>query len=426
MKGVGITAEYNPFHKGHQYHIAETRRLTGADCVTVVMSGDFLQRGEAAMYNKWARAKMAVLGGADLVVELPAPFASNSAEFFAWGAISILEGLGGIEAVSFGCETDELDYLQQAGEILEEEPAQWKKSLVKYLDQGLPFARARWKATEAYLKQWGLDDERRRGILQTISQPNGILAVEYIKQLKRKESAMRPVAVKRLGSGYHQDRLSGGLPSAKGIRQAMKQGTEASRLTEYLPFETVEVIQAYLQKAKTVETQDFFPLMRYELIKSPQEDLKEIFSAGEGIENRAARAAVGAEDYAALVEEIKTKRYALTSVQRFLLHVLLGLRTSDMTAFQKEESLYLRVLAVNDRGRAFLRCLKKENRLRLPLVVDCGRALKQKDLSPGAKALLAFDIRAAALYEMAASQKALAKELDFYKHPFVYEGKPAL
>ena len=189
MKVAGIIAEYNPFHSGHQYHIRRTKELTGCDFTVAVMSGDFVQRGAPALADKYVRAQMALSCGADLVLELPVLYACASAEFFAWGAISILEGLGGIEAVSFGCETDELDYLQQAGEILEEEPAQWKKSLVKYLDQGLPFARARWKATEAYLKQWGLDDERRRGILQTISQPNGILAVEYIKQLKRKESA---------------------------------------------------------------------------------------------------------------------------------------------------------------------------------------------------------------------------------------------
>ena len=256
MKAAGIIAEYNPFHRGHQYHIRQTRRITKAECILAVMSGNFLQRGEAALYDKWTRAEMAVLGGADLVLELPAAFACNSAEYFAKGAVSLLEGLGGIQYLSFGCEVEDVVLLRQAAALLAEEPEAWKESLRKSLKEGESFAKARWKATQAFLSQKNGQEpfclsggpEVQERLFYALQQPNTILAVEYMKQLIRQKSSIEPVLIRREGSGFHEEAIvPGTFASAKAVRNALKQGTPVSALTGVLPQTTIQTALRYLK-----------------------------------------------------------------------------------------------------------------------------------------------------------------------------------
>jgi len=220
MKVAGIIAEYNPFHNGHAYHIAETRRITGADYIIVVMSGDFVQRGEPAIVDKYARTRMALQNGADLVIELPTAYACGSAEYFATGAIRTLQALGVVDVVSFGCETQDVALLTILAELYLDEPAEFSADLQAKLRQGMTYPQARAAATEAYLLSHNCipanisedtsadmsEDMIVEQLHRILASPNTILGIEYIKAIRKYSAAMEPVVIPRLGQ-YHSEEL---------------------------------------------------------------------------------------------------------------------------------------------------------------------------------------------------------------------------
>ena len=224
---TGIIAEYNPFHNGHAYQIQKARELTGCDFVVVVMSGDFVQRGAPALFDKYTRTKMALLGGADLVLELPVWASSASAEFFAAGAVSVLEGIGCTDFLCFGAEDEKLSKMQKAVELLANENTEFQKQLRDVLKTGLSFPAARKQALSGFLT------EEESSILD---KPNNILGIEYLKALKAKNSSIEPVIVKREGQGYHGQELSHGFASASGIRSALKTWETGNSMRKFLSF----------------------------------------------------------------------------------------------------------------------------------------------------------------------------------------------
>ena len=216
MKIAGIIAEYNPFHTGHAYHIQKTRELTGADYIIVVLSGDFVQRGAPALYSKHLRTRMALLGGADLVFELPSTHACESAEFFAQNAVGLLDGLGCVDVLSFGSESGTIEPFLKLGSFLSAETPEYQNLIKKYLKKGESFPKARSLTLQELLS----DTDADTGIfLQT---PNNILGVEYCKALCRQNSTIRPLTVKREGNAYHDNSLNGQFPSASAIRALWK------------------------------------------------------------------------------------------------------------------------------------------------------------------------------------------------------------
>ena len=216
MKIAGIIAEYNPFHTGHAYHIQKTRELTGADYIVVVMSGDFVQRGAPALYSKHLRTRMALLGGADLVFELPATHACESAEFFAQSAVGLLDGLGCVDVLSFGSESGDIEPFLKLGAFLATETPEYQNLLKEYLKKGESFPKARSLALQELLSDTDTDTGT---FLQT---PNNILGVEYCKALCRRNSPIRPFTVKREGNAYHEESLKEQFPSASAIRALWK------------------------------------------------------------------------------------------------------------------------------------------------------------------------------------------------------------
>ena len=197
MRIAGVIAEYNPFHKGHKYHLEETRRKTGAEGVIAVMSGDFVQRGGPALYDKWIRAEAAVKNGVDLVLELPFPFSCSSAEIFAMGSVGILDSLGIVDVLSFGVEEERLDLLWKMAQIFAEEPSMLKEEIRAGLERGLSFPKARMEGMKAFLEKNGEMERGRSGeeaIGGLLEKPNGILAVEYLKQMILRSSKMKPFA----------------------------------------------------------------------------------------------------------------------------------------------------------------------------------------------------------------------------------------
>ena len=329
QKVAGIVAEYNPFHRGHAHQIAETRRLLGDHCaVLCVMSGDFVQRGDAAVFDKFARAEAAVRGGADLVLELPLRWCLSSAEGFARGAVSILKSAGVVTHLSFGSETGELAPLQKAAGGLRD-PA-LDDLLREELKRGLSFPAARQNALERLI---GED-------AAVLSNPNDLLAVEYLRAIHDLGAALEPVAVRRVGA-LHDQAGESDYPSGSALRERLKAGQDVSAWAPHLP------------KAKPVFSEDLEIALLSRLRMLPKEAFAALPDCSEGLENVLYKAVHNADTIDGALAEAKSKRYPMSRLRRMLLCAALGVRKADGLP------PYLRVLAANERGRALLRTMRE-------------------------------------------------------------------
>lgn len=416
MKAVGIIAEYNPFHNGHQYHLRESMRLTGADASVAVMSGNFVQRGEPACLEKWVRAEMAVKSGVDLVLELPFVYAVNSAEFFAKGAIRLLEGLGCVEAVCFGSEEGNLDQLSAAAAILAEENGEFRTELKKKLDTGMSYPKARSAVLSQFFPNGG----------SLLKGPNNILAVEYLKQLLLTNSAIQAVAIKREGAEY----LSKTLPermkktdsfmqfaSASAIRAVIheKRGEnpDFQWIYQFLPSQSADVLKRFYDDVY-INLNDFYPLLVYAVLSSEPAELAAILSVGEGLENRLLEKIRIADSAEELVALVLSKRYTQTRIQRMLIQILTGLTREAFQKIDKNNAMYGRVLGFSQRGARLLKEMKKSGCCRIPLLTNVNR---DRLFSPEEELLLSYDVKASDLYHLAGG-KNLYHFSDFVRTPY--------
>lgn len=332
MKIAGIVAEYNPFHAGHAFHIARTREMLGDCAVVAVMSGSFVQRGDCAVFDKWTRAKAALEGGADLVLELPTVWAVSSAEGFARGAVGILEACGVVTHLSFGSEGGEVDGLRRVAACLDS--PEYRAGLRRFLDEGSPFAACRQAAVTELLGE---------DLASLLSQPNNNLGVEYIRALNALGSAIRPVTVLRAGAahdgGDHPD-----YPSASFLRERILSGELPAGEKNPASLKIGE--RAALARLRAMELEEFAALP----------------DCGEGLANRLYAAVRQGRTLEEIYDLAKTKRYAHARIRRAVLWGALGLRASDRPA----SAPYIRVLGSNGRGRAVLKAMK--DRASLPVV----------------------------------------------------------
>ena len=337
MDVVGIVAEYNPFHAGHVFHLAETRRRLG-DCAAVaVMSGNFVQRGECAVFDKWTRARWALEGGADLVLELPTVWAAASAEHFAWGAVSILKEARA-NAISFGSESGDTDGLKAVAACLDR--PEFHAGLRRFLDEGMPFAACRQAAVRDLLGE---------ELAALLSNPNDNLGVEYLKATRRLGWEPETVAILRRGAGHdggdHPD-----YPSASYLREKIWSGDLAAENPACM---------------KTGERWVLSALRRMD-----ENAFAALPDCGEGLSHRFCRAARQGRTLDEVYALAKTKRYAHARLRRAALWGALGLRESD----RPDAPPYLRMLGANERGRALLRELKKT--AGLPIITKPAHAKK--------------------------------------------------
>ena len=363
METAGIVAEYNPFHRGHAWHIAETRRRLGGDApVVCVMSGHWVQRGECALADKWLRAALALDRGADLVVELPTPWAMASAESFARGAVSLLAATGVVDVLSFGSETGELAPLEEAAAALD--APDYPERLRAALGRGLSFPAARQEAAGA----------------ACLSAPNNNLGVEYLRSLRALGSTIRPLTVPRQGAG-HDGPAAGGFASASELRRLLRAG----RGEEAAPYLTApwsgeladmqHIERAVLARLRTMGEGDWAAL--------PDG------GGAEGLPSRlakAAREAVSLEDF---YTRAKTRRYPHARLRRLALAAFLGLRAAERPAAPP----YVRVLGLGGRGRALLRRMKET--CPLPVIVKPAQA---RELDGPARTLFESEARYTDLY----------------------------
>jgi len=340
MRTAGIICEYNPFHLGHAGHIEKTRAALGGDCAIVcVMSGNFVQRGDFAVFCKHARAGMAVRGGADLVVELPSPYALSSAEGFARAGVFILDRLGVCDAISFGSESGDLAVLRDAAEAIVSPEAD--ALIVRWLGTGLPYASAQQKAADALLGAGSA----------VFKSPNNLLGVEYLKALAVYGSPLEPVTVTRTGGDH--DGESG--YSASRLRKMLLSGEMP---WESMPPSAAGMCRDEISAGRGPVSMELCELAMLSRLRAI-DDFSGLPDASEGLDRRFLRYAGSEPSVVSMLEKIKTKRYAMSRLRRMLLCACLGITSGD----SREPPPYIRVLAMNPTGMRLLGAARKKARL---------------------------------------------------------------
>ena len=380
MRICGVVSEYNPFHKGHAYQIEQAKSHLGEDSAVVCcMSSDFVQRGDAAILPKHLRAKAAVLGGADVVLELPSPYALRSAEGFAQSAVDILLGTGVITDLSFGAEDADAELLHETASLLLEH--QTVQDTLLHLKTGISYAAARERALYARVKE-------KAEILQ---KPNNILAVEYCKALIRRESAVNLLPIERKGAG-HDKGAEGEFASASYIREFLREGKTDEALP-YLPETTVAILKESMESGHALLDQSRLEnAMLSSLVRLTADDLAALPDANEGLDNRLLEAIRKGRTIEEICAQAKTKRYALSRIRRMIFCAYLGITKEESTT----PPPYARVLAFSDKGREVLKLARK--RATLPLITKPAHAF---DLGGDARKIFEREALACDLYNLA-------------------------
>lgn len=407
-KVLGIIAEYNPFHNGHLFHMHKAKELSGADYVVCVVSGNFAQRGNTSIVNKWKKAEMAMLNGVDLVVELPTVYSVSSAENFATGAVKILDSLGIVDAISFGTETDDFAALNNLASLLSEEPRAYKDLLSKELKKGLSFPKARENAIMYYLD----NDYRYNNIL---NEPNNILGVEYLKALKRIKSNIQPVPIKREKVYYNSNNIVDEFASASGIRELLKNKNYVE-VRKVVPDETYKTIMKELEVGNVVlDVSSFEKEILYTLRKMTTEEIAFLPDVSEGLENNLKNAACFTSNLKDFMDVVKTKRYTQSRIQRILICALLGITKKDMES-SKKCNPYIRVLGFNQKGREIISSAAKNNS-KLDIITS---VKKYSDVcsNKALRRMLDIDIFATDVYAMECRSDFIAN-LDYTKNMII-------
>ncbi|SHJ95540.1 nucleotidyltransferase [Paramaledivibacter caminithermalis] len=412
MKVVGLITEYNPFHNGHKYHLEKSKEIVGATHSVAVMSGNFLQRGEPALFDKWERAKAAVKQGVDLVLELPVIFSCNSAEFFALGSTSLLNSLNIVDYLCFGSEDGELKNINLISDLLADEPSKFKKLLKEYLDKGYTFPAARQKAIKDYLG-YNVD------YIDILNFPNNILGIEYVKSLKLLKSKIKPLTIKRIKADYNSLEIRDNICSATAIRNMLQKDYEdISIIKSVVPNESYKIIREAIKNNKgPIFIKDLEKIILYKLRISSIEHLKIIHDINEGLENRLKNGAILSTNYDELISYVKTKRYTMTRLQRIFIKAILDISKKDVKVLVKELGpQYIRVLGFNNKGADLLKKIKKVSCL--PIITNLKRYKPENDY---AKRMIEIDIASTDIYSLLYGNKEFAKGgLDFIKTPYIH------
>ncbi len=346
MKVCGFISEYNPYHNGHAYQFKESMKRSSCTHSIVVMSGDFVQRGEPAIINKFTRAEVAIKCGADLVIELPSILATASAEHFAFGAVNILNRTGVVDYLSFGSESGNISDLEKIAEHIYIESDEYKDTLKSFLKDGFGYPSARSKTIELL---YGIDFE-------ILSKSNNILAIEYIKALKQLGSKIKPITIKRIGDAYN-DKYISSVASATAIRELIKKGDFKS-IKNHLPTPSYEAI--IKQREDIVYVDDIYKFLRYKILNSSPDELMQYQDVTEGIENTLKSNIHFTNSFEDLFSHISTKRFTKSKIRRAMLNIYLG-HSKHLLRLAKNNNPYIKVLAFNKKGTDILRTMKRKD-----------------------------------------------------------------
>lgn len=401
---VGIIAEYNPFHNGHKLHIDKTKSELSDDIV-LVMSPNYVQRGEPAIIDKWTRTSMALENGVSVVIEMPTPFATSSAELFALAGVTLLEKTEIINTISFGSESGNIETLSEIASILTSETDEYKNHLKNYLSQGLVFPVARAKALSTILP---IDDD-------VINNPNNILAIEYIKALKNIGSSIKPYTIQREKVGYHSSKKVDNISSATGIRKAILN-QDTNFISSVVPAKSYDKIKTLIDKGTCpIYLNDFSSDLNYKLRISDKSYISSILDVTEGIENRIYESLNYTYNISDMLSFIKTKRYTHTKIQRALLHILLDIKKTDLEKYQMNFCPYIRILGFRkDKSNILSEISKKSS---VPVITNINKL--PKNLSDTATQMIYNEIMYTDLYFSHCPNTSLRQIGQEYTRPIV-------
>lgn len=413
MRTVGLITEYNPFHLGHSIHLKESLKLSGADRSVCVMSGSFVQRGEPAIVDKWTRARMAIDSGVDLVLELPFVYSTLSAELFAYGAVRLLDATNSVNYLAFGSEEGKIDTLEPIARLLISETGEFSSTLKKSLSTGSSYSKARSLAVSVALSKMGHDPKL---IEDTISKPNNILGVEYLKALIKLNSSIKPITFKRVGHGYKDISTTLGIASATAIRRLLLN-KDFSLVQELLPQSSYSLLMEFFYRHGTFNSlENYSEILKYVLRQKSAEELSLFMDMETGLENRLKKISAEIMSTEDLVQSAITKRYPGTRIRRLLVHILTDLKGDSIkrSLYQKPE--YIRVLASNSNGFEIINEIKKNSAIKV--ITKFSDAFT--GLSDTSKAILEKEILATDLYYLGLKESAHAFGKDYLVSPYIF------
>ncbi len=421
MKVVGLITEYNPFHNGHAYHIRQAREKTGADYCVAVMSGNYVQRGEPACMDKYLRTDIALKAGADAVLELPVPFATGSAEYFAAGAVSLLDKLGVVDSLCFGSESTDVSLMQVIASVFTEEPAAFSARLKELLSSGHSYPADRSQALLDYLSSEGCSEETLEQVGSLIAAPNNILGIEYIKALTRRRSSIEPVAIQRT-TDYLSKALSSPFCSSTAIRHLLKTRSAgaAFSMTQALktirscvPEEAYSVMAENFGSRLPILADDFSALLLYKLLSCGGTDLTDYLDVSPELENRIKSCLTEITSFSGFIDAVKCRQYTRTRISRALLHVLLDIKVSDIARYKANDYVpYARVLGFRKSAGPLLKAIKKNSSI--PMITKM--ADSERRLSELGADMLAQEVFASNLYQSVVFHKYSCRTKNEYNH----------
>ncbi|HCM89906.1 MULTISPECIES: nucleotidyltransferase [Vagococcus] len=386
MKSCGVIVEYNPFHNGHKYHIEQARKKSQADVIVAVMSGNFLQRGEPAVIDKWLRAKEALSNGADLVIELPFAYAVQSADYFTRGGVKILQELK-VDSLCFGTDSSKSVDYESFGRFHNENIDRINQKYREIKNNGSNYPQLMTQVYRELYPEWQLD----------FSSPNHILGMGYAKENAKYDQPMSLYSIQRVGNNYHDTKVSHKkFASATSIREKILSD-QLENLEDLVPIKTCQD----LELNPLASWENAWPYLKYQLTIQTVEELRNCYQMVEGLEYRLKEAALSSENFNEFIQKVKSKRYTWTRIQRLCTYVLLQVKQEDIE--QVWENTCIRVLGFTDEGRNFLKNKKKE--IACPMVTN----INKKNES-----YLSLDIRAGLLYTMISKSD---DHQDYYRAP---------
>lgn len=415
MKTVGLIVEYNPLHNGHVYHFEKAKQASGAEASVAVMSGHFLQRGEPAVANKWARAEMALRMGADVVIELPAAYACQPAEWFAYGAVSLLEATGVVDSLVFGSEDGRIAPFEALADALYREPEAFQAALKLRLKQGASYPSAYAAAAAELLARRDPLAAAAPCPALELDQPNNSLGLHYMLALRRIASSIRPLTIARHKAGFHEAQASDErIASATAIRRIIEGPDGLAGIAPYVPSYTLDILRREQEAGRApLNWEHFAGQLLTGIVTRSAAELSALHEMNEGIEHRIKRLLPELDlssprPVNRLLEALKTKRYTRTKLQRTLLSIVLNRQKHDFSPQKLAAGVtYLRVLGFSAKGQALLKDMQRK--AAVPIVTKVARATSD---------YLALDLRATAVYTLGCRHSG-ARELhrDYYEPP---------
>ena len=410
MNICAVVAEYNPLHNGHLYQLQKAKELSEADYTIVVMGGNFMQRGTPAIMDKYARTKAALSCGADLVIELPAYYSTGSAEYFAMGAVSLLNKLGVVSHLCFGSECGDTEILQKIAGILLEESPEYKECLQSHLRCGQSFPSARTSALLKIAPQLSAH-------ISVLTTPNNILGIEYIKNILKQNSTIQPLTTKRYGSGYHDMRLGINQSSATALREALWSGRTLDELRSQMPEASYTILEEYLENNELIHLNDFSEILYYKLLAERDKGFTDYVDVSPALSDRICNNLYDFDGYEAFCDLLKTKEVTYSRISRCLYHILLNMHKDDLDNYINNLGItpYARVLGFRKEATPLFSEIDKHTQI--PLVTKLADAGEQ--LSPQAYEMLKKEITINDIYSSIRASKAKVPMYNEYSTPIV-------